>query len=131
MSNRRTFIKTSAASVAGLGLSTSLSATLLSPSGILGANDKITVALIGANNMGFYNLKDLLKQTNVVCKTLCDVDDSVLARKAEELVTLGYKKPALEKDYRKVLEDKDIDKVFNKCIPRYDIKLKRLAENVN
>lgn len=28
-----------------------------------------------------------------------------------------------------VLENKDIDTVFNKCLPRYDIKLKRLAEN--
>ena len=30
-----------------------------------------------------------------------------------------------------ILENKDIDEVFNKCLPRYDIKLKRLAENVN
>lgn len=30
-----------------------------------------------------------------------------------------------------ILEKKDIDKVFNKCLPRYDVKLKRLAENVN
>ena len=29
-----------------------------------------------------------------------------------------------------ILENKDIDEVFNKCLPRYDIKLKRLAENV-
>ena len=30
-----------------------------------------------------------------------------------------------------ILENEDIDEVFNKCLPRYDIKLKRLAENVN
>lgn len=30
-----------------------------------------------------------------------------------------------------ILENKDIDEVFNKCLPRYDIKLKRLAENVS
>jgi len=30
-----------------------------------------------------------------------------------------------------ILENKDINEVFNKCLPRYDIKLKRLAENVN
>ena len=30
-----------------------------------------------------------------------------------------------------ILENKGINKVFNKCLPRYDIKLKRLAENVN
>ena len=29
-----------------------------------------------------------------------------------------------------LLENKDIDDVFNRCLPRFDIKLKRLAENV-
>jgi phosphoribosyl-ATP pyrophosphohydrolase len=28
------------------------------------------------------------------------------------------------------IENNDIDDVFNKCLPRFDIKLKRLAENV-
>jgi predicted dehydrogenase len=112
MTNRRSFIRTTALAASGFGIAQSLSAASLSPSGILGANDKITVALIGANNMGFYNLKDLLKQENVVCKTLCDVDDSVLAAKSEDLVKEGHKKPQLEKDYRKVLEDKDIDAVI-------------------
>jgi len=30
-----------------------------------------------------------------------------------------------------VLENKDIDDVFNRCLPRFDVKLKRLAENVS
>jgi hypothetical protein len=29
-----------------------------------------------------------------------------------------------------LLENKDIDNVFNKCLPRFDVKLKRLAEHV-
>jgi len=29
-----------------------------------------------------------------------------------------------------IKENKDIDDVFNKCLPRFDVKLKRLAENV-
>ena len=29
-----------------------------------------------------------------------------------------------------LLEDKDIDDVFDRCLPRFDVKLKRLAENV-
>jgi len=112
MPTRRTFIRSTAASMAGLGISGSLTASVFSPSGILGANDKITLALIGARNMGWYDLEDLLKQPNVECKTLCDVDDTVLAEKAAELVKRGHKKPNLEKDYRKVLEDKDIDAVI-------------------
>lgn len=30
-----------------------------------------------------------------------------------------------------LLENKDIDKVFDKCLPRFDVKLRRLTENVN
>ncbi|EMR73058.1 hypothetical protein MBGDN05_00770 [Thermoplasmatales archaeon SCGC AB-539-N05] len=30
-----------------------------------------------------------------------------------------------------LLENKDIDDVFNRCLPRFDVKLKRLAENVS
>jgi predicted dehydrogenase len=111
MSNRRSFIKTSAAAAAGLGMTTSLSASLLSPSRVPGANDKITVALIGARNQGWWDLEDLLKQPNVVCKTLCDVDGTVLADKAEQLVKMGHPKPSITMDYRAVLEDKEIDAV--------------------
>ena len=30
-----------------------------------------------------------------------------------------------------IMENKDIDEMFNKCLPRFDVKLQRLAENVN
>jgi len=30
-----------------------------------------------------------------------------------------------------IMENKDIDEVFNKCLPRFDVKLKRLAENAS
>jgi hypothetical protein len=30
-----------------------------------------------------------------------------------------------------IMENKDIDDVFNRCLPRFDVKLKRLAENVS
>jgi predicted dehydrogenase len=79
---------------------------------MMGANDRITLGLIGARNMGWGDLEDLLKQPNVVCKTLCDVDGSVLSERAGDLVKMGQKKPILEKDFRKVLEDKDIDAVI-------------------
>jgi predicted dehydrogenase len=112
MPTRRKFIRTGSASVAGLGLSSTLAASSLFISGIPGANDRITVALIGARNMGWGDLEDILKQENVECKTLCDVDDSVLAEKAAALQKMGRKKPLLVKDYREVLEDKDIDAII-------------------
>jgi len=30
-----------------------------------------------------------------------------------------------------LLENRDINDVFNRCLPRFDVKLKRLAENVS
>ena len=112
MSSRREFIRKSSAATAGLGLAASFPISLFARAGIPGANDRVTLALIGARSMGWNDLKDLLKQPNVVCKTLCDVDDSVLTDKANQLVEMGHEKPLLEKDYRTVLEDKDIDAVI-------------------
>ena len=112
MSNRRSFIKTSAAAAAGLGVSSTLSASFLSPSRVLGANDRINVALIGARNMGWYDLEDILKQSNVECHTLCDVDGKVLEDKVEQFRQKGDPIPNITMDYRLVLEDKDIDAVI-------------------
>jgi len=109
--NRRNFIKNTAITAAGLGVAPTLSGSVPAPSSILGSNDRITLGLIGARNMGWYNLRDLLKQYNVVCKTLCDVDDGVLSEKASELIKMGHQKPVLEKDYRRVIDDKEIDAV--------------------
>jgi predicted dehydrogenase len=112
MTNRRKFLKTTAAATAGLGLAGRVPLSAFPGSRALGANDRITLALIGAKNMGWGDLKDLLEQPDVVCKTLCDVDDSVLMGRAAELVKMGHIKPQFEKDYRKVLDDKDIDAVI-------------------
>src|ERR1700754_2104651 len=75
-------------------------------------NDKITVALIGCNGMGWYNLTNHLKFPEVECVALCDVDENVLNKRAAELEKQTGKKVKLHKDYRKVLEDKSIDAVI-------------------
>ena len=112
MPNRRSFIKTSSAAAAGLGLSSSLSASFLSPSRVMGANDRINVALIGARNMGWYDLEDILKQANVECHTLCDVDQNVLADKLKNFPGNAGPTPNISTDYRVVLDNKDIDAVI-------------------
>jgi len=76
------------------------------------ANDKISIALIGCNGMGWFNLTDHLKFPEVECAGLCDVDENVLNRRAAELEKMTGKKPKLYKDYRQVLEDKSINAVI-------------------
>lgn len=105
MITRRTFIARSASFAAATAFSPLVKAGI-------SQNDKIAIALIGCNGMGWYNLTDHLKFPEVECAALCDVDENVLNRRAAELETLTGKKAKLYKDYRQVLEDKDIDAVI-------------------
>jgi predicted dehydrogenase len=106
-SDRREFIKKSAVMGVGMGLFP----TILK-AGSASANDKLVVGLIGCKGMGFSNLKAFLDQPGVECAALCDVDSNVLNERATETETITGKKPALYKDFRKMLEQKDIDAVI-------------------
>jgi predicted dehydrogenase len=109
-SNRRTFIKKTAYTTTGIGLAS------IVPSEVWGAktapSDKINVGLIGCRNMGFGDLQQQLKTTEVNCAALCDVDDTVLNKKAAEIKDKYNQSPQLYKDFRKLLEQKDIDAVI-------------------
>src|SRR6056297_1827043 len=99
---RRRFIRNSAITTAGLStLPGILNRTPLS------ASDKLVVGVIGVNGMGFNNLKTFLEFPEVECAALCDVDSNVLEKRARETEEISGKKPALYKDYRKMLEQKD------------------------
>lgn len=113
MHNRRHFIRQSGLALAGTG------AAFLFPMDLLaqmrkkvGANDQINVGLVGCNGMGFSDLSSMLKISEVNVIALCDVDDSVLVKRTADLEKAGIKKPKWYKDYRKLLENKDIDVVI-------------------
>lgn len=81
---RRTFIRTSAGTAAGLTLSSVL------PRGILGANDRLRVGLIGCGGRGNYLLGETLKiagSHNVEVAALCDVWKVNLEKTAARLAT--------------------------------------------
>ncbi|MCK5210842.1 MAG: Gfo/Idh/MocA family oxidoreductase [Cyclobacteriaceae bacterium] len=105
--NRREFIKKT--TVTGLGVGTF--PTILK-AGSSSANDKVVVGLIGCKGMGFNDLKALLAQPGVECSSLCDVDSTILNERAAETEKITGNKPVLYKDYRKMLEQKDIDVVI-------------------
>ncbi|GAA4447468.1 Gfo/Idh/MocA family oxidoreductase [Nibrella saemangeumensis] len=62
--------------------------------------------------MGWHNLNSMLKHQNVRCLALCDIDSNVLNKRAAELEKSTGKKPILYSDFRKLLENKDIDAVI-------------------
>ena len=101
---RRTFLQhTGTAFAAGSFLHLNLSA--------LGANDQIVLALIGGNNQGRGDALGAIKDGARI-KTFCDIDDAILTKVGAALGKAQGKDPLLVKDFRRVLEDKDIDGVI-------------------
>ena len=79
----------------------------------VGANDKIGVGLIGCNGMGFEDLKAFLRNPEVECIALSDIDENVLNNRAAETEKItGKKVKHLYKDWRKLIDNKDIDLVI-------------------
>jgi predicted dehydrogenase len=109
MATRRIFLKNTAITAAGLGLAPSLSGSMFGSS----PGDRINVGLIGCNGMGFSDLTAFLGNPQVDCIALCDIDDEVLNRRAAGVEKIRGKKPAnLYKDWRKLIDNKDINVVI-------------------
>ncbi len=111
--SRRKFLKNSAAITAGTAITASMAGTLTACS-----TRTITVGAIGIRNMGYADMRAFLRQNNkenpnnIILKALCDVDQKVLDQRAAWVEKQTGKKPDLYKDFRKLLEDKDIDAVI-------------------
>lgn len=109
MTTRRVFIRNTALTTAALGLVPSFSSVLAG----CAPSDRINVGLIGCNGMGFADLTAFLDHTQVECLALCDIDESVLNRRAADVEKMRGKKPAnLYKDWRKLIDNKDINVVI-------------------
>jgi predicted dehydrogenase len=93
--------------MAGAGLVSAFPSTLRA----FAPSDRINVAAIGINGMGWADLNAILKNPSAQCVALCDVDKNVLDKRVAELAQRGIKVKAYS-DYRKLLEDKDIDAVI-------------------
>jgi len=81
------------------------------PSESFGANDRIRVAVLGVNQRGKSHIQELMKQKNTELALLCDPDMVLLKQRAKEFEETYKRKIAVEQDFRKVFENKDIDAV--------------------
>ncbi len=106
--NRRNFIKQSSTAMIGMSVipNVLLSKSLVSP------NEVIRMGVIGANGMGWSDMRSHLKMDDIECIAICDVDQSVLDRRKEEYS--NYRKNSVEvyKDYRKLFDNKEVDVVI-------------------
>src|SRR5687767_10234282 len=96
---RRQFVRVTSAATAGVWLA----GCALHRPRKLSANDKLNIGVIGTGNRARSNISGV-DQENIVA--LCDIDDNFLAAAKEK-----YPQARIYNDFRKLLEQKDLDAV--------------------
>jgi len=75
-------------------------------------NDKLVIGLIGCGGMGAANMRNLMGFPDVEVAALCDVDDNRIPGDFNDVEKKYGRKPDVYKDYRRILDRKDIDAVI-------------------
>jgi len=112
--SRRQFLSRSSKSAAGVIAASSFVpyAVALTPrSRVIGANERINVAVVGIHNRGGRHVDAYTKIPNVRIKTICDIDENLFDEESKRVDKLQGSVPSTEYDYRRVLDDKNIDAV--------------------
>ena len=109
METRRNFIKKSSL---GIVATASLNSNFMIGKNILGANDRIHCAIAGVRSRGKAHAAAIHLQKNAKILYSCDVDDTILDEHNQwSKENIGYV-PKVEKDFRKLVENKEIDAIF-------------------
>ncbi len=74
-------------------------------------NETIQVAVMGIRSRGTAHARTLAKLPNVNVAALCDIDERLLPKLADDVEKISGKEPRTETDIRKVLENKEIDAI--------------------
>jgi predicted dehydrogenase len=100
--------------VEAVGMTAGASALLGAPATLsaASANEKIRLALIGAGSRGNQLLDDFLKQDDVEIIAVADVDDHHAGETAERIKKAKNNTPDTARDYRAMLDRKDLDGVI-------------------
>jgi len=104
---RRDFLRTGAAGAAGLAVS-----GLARPvRGAVGANDRIRVAVFGIHGQGRTHIRSFAKLNDVDVVYLADPDSRLFDSRCQLAEEAGGKRPTPVQDFRRVLDDKNVDAV--------------------
>jgi predicted dehydrogenase len=110
---RRDFLKKAVAGTVGLTVGGKLIAsTAAGYNRISGSGDLIRVAIIGCNSRGASMAGTFARQKNTEVIYICDVDNIAIQKGIKAVKEVTGKEPKGFKDFRKVLEDKDLDAVY-------------------
>src|ERR1700741_510705 len=108
MLTRREFLDALAIGAAGLAAGT----TAKSYARILGSNERLNFAVIGLNGRGYAHLSALKANRSAArLSHVCDVDGDILRKFADRVQKEIGEAAAAEKDFRKILERKDVDAI--------------------
>jgi predicted dehydrogenase len=108
MATRREFLDALAVSAATLAVGT----TARSYSRILGSNDRLNFAVIGLNGRAYAHLSALKANRSAArISHVCDVDDNILRKFADRVQQEMDETAATDKDFRGILEQKDVDAI--------------------
>lgn len=102
MMDRRTVIK-------GAGAAVGAAMSARSYARIKGANDRLNVAVIGVNGRGQAHIAAFSKVPNATVTHIADCDSAVLAKRAAAFAERGLPTPKTVADYRRLLQNKDVD----------------------
>jgi predicted dehydrogenase len=99
-----------------LGSSAGLAAGLMTAraGGTVSPNEKVVVGLIGCGGMGRANLHDFMRLPDFEIAAVCDVDPAHATQALNDVqrAKRPVEKVQIEKDFRRVVERKDIDAVI-------------------
>jgi predicted dehydrogenase len=108
MATRREFLDALAVSAATLAVGTSAR----SYRQILGSNDRLNFAVIGLNGRAYAHLSALKANRSAArISHVCDVDGNILRKFADRVQQEMEETAATEKDFRRILEQKDVDAI--------------------
>src|SRR4051794_19244224 len=103
--HRRTFLAGTAAAAAALATTRRSRAK--------SANDKIVLAIMGVNNRGSQLAASIAKRDGAEIAYICDCDETAVPKGIKAATSQGAAAPKVLKDFRRALDDKNIDALIS------------------
>jgi predicted dehydrogenase len=103
--NRREFVKGSLGTLAAL--------TVLPKSRSFAANEKVIIGVMGLGGRGTYLAERFAARPDAEVAYLCDPDTRRFARARNVVEEAQDKQPKMVQDFRRILDDKDVDVLVN------------------
>ncbi|MCE4563452.1 Gfo/Idh/MocA family oxidoreductase [Maribellus sp. CM-23] len=111
--DRRTFIKTTVLGTAALSLGGVLPGfAAKNYRNVVGANERINVGAMGVNSRGLALAKNFAMQKNCNLMSVSDVDSRAAEKCVSSINEITGSRPKSFGDFRKALEDKDMDAII-------------------